>query len=78
MILEPERREILLDQFDLLQSEIARLHELETRFEDAQKRDDLGRVHESISNLASVIKTDLRMNCPKLEHQKLRVLRMAI
>jgi hypothetical protein len=38
VILKPERRDILLDQFDLLQSEIARIHELETRFEDAQKR----------------------------------------
>jgi hypothetical protein len=78
VILEPERRDILLDQFDLLESEIARLLELETRFEDAQKRDELERVHESISNLASVIKTDLRMKCPKRELQKLRVLRMAM
>jgi hypothetical protein len=59
VILKPERRDILLDQFDLLQSEIARLHELETRFEDAQKRDELERVHESISNITAVIRMDL-------------------
>ena len=58
MILEPERRDILLDQFDLLQSEIARIHELETHFE-AQKRHELRRVHESISNMAAVIKANL-------------------
>ena len=59
MILKPERRDILLDQFDLLQSEIARIHELETHFEDAQKRHELRRVHESISNMAAVIKANL-------------------
>ena len=72
MILEPERRDILLDQFDLLQSEIARLHELETRFEDAQKRDELERVHESISNLVSVIKADLRMKYSQPGRIKIR------
>lgn len=52
MILEPVRRHILLSQLDLLQSEIARLHELETH-------DELRCVHESISNIAAVIKTDV-------------------
>jgi hypothetical protein len=72
VILKPERRDILLDQFDLLQSEIARLHELETRFEDAQKRDELVRVHESISNLASVIKADIRMKYSQPGRKKIR------
>jgi hypothetical protein len=52
MILEPVRRHILLSQLDLLQSEIARLHALETH-------DELGCVHESISNIAAVIKADV-------------------
>lgn len=59
MILEPVRRHILLCQFDLLRSEIARLPELEIRFEDVQKRDELGRVYESIPNMAAVIQADL-------------------
>jgi hypothetical protein len=56
--LEPVRRQMLLCQFDFLESEIARLLKLETSREDVQKRDELGRVHESISNMAAVIKTD--------------------
>jgi hypothetical protein len=52
MILEPVRRHILLSQLDLLQSEIARLHALKTH-------DELGSVHESISNIAAVIKADV-------------------
>jgi hypothetical protein len=59
VILKPERRDILLDQFDLLQSEIARLHELEAHFKDAQKCHELRRVHESISNMAAMIKANL-------------------
>jgi hypothetical protein len=59
MILEPVRRHILLSQLDLLQSEIARLHELETHFEGTQKCNELGCVHESISNIAAVIKADV-------------------
>jgi hypothetical protein len=52
MILEPVRRHILLSQLDLLQSEIARLHVLEIH-------DELRCVHESISNIAAVIKADV-------------------
>jgi hypothetical protein len=57
--LEPVRRHMLLCQFDFLQSEIARLLELETGFEDVQKREELGRVCESVSNITAVIRMDL-------------------
>ena len=56
---EPVRRHTFFYQFDFLQSEIARLHELETRWEEAEKRDERERVHESISNMAAVIRADL-------------------
>ena len=59
MKLEPVRRHTFFRQFDFLQSEIARLHELETRWEEAEKRDKLERIHESISNMAAVIRADL-------------------
>jgi hypothetical protein len=52
MVLEPVRRHILLSQLDLLQSEIARLHALETH-------DELRCVHESLSNIAAVIQADV-------------------
>jgi hypothetical protein len=57
--LEPVRRHTLLSQFDFLQLEIARLLELETDFKDAEKREALRRVYESVSNITSVIKPDL-------------------
>jgi hypothetical protein len=57
--LEPVRRHILLDEFDFFQSELARLHELETRFEKGPNRDELQRVHESMANIAAVIGVDL-------------------
>jgi hypothetical protein len=55
----PVRRHMLLYQFDFLQSEIARLLGLESGFEDVQERNEIGRAHESISNMAAVIKVDL-------------------
>jgi hypothetical protein len=72
MILEPVRRHAFFRQFDFLQSEIGRLHELETHWEEAEKRDELVRVHESISNLASVIKADLRMKYSQPGRKKIR------
>jgi hypothetical protein len=60
MILEPVRRQqMLICQFDFLQSEISRLLELEVGFEDVQKREELGRIHESLSNMAAVIRAHL-------------------
>jgi hypothetical protein len=59
MKLEPVRRHRFLSQFDFLQSEIARLLELETGFTDVEKREEIGRVYESVSNIAAVIKMDL-------------------
>jgi predicted component of type VI protein secretion system len=59
MKLEPVRRDTFFCQFDFLQSEIARLHELETQYEEAEKSHERERVHESISNMAAVIRTDL-------------------
>ncbi len=59
MKLEPVRRHIIFCQFDFLQSELARLRELETQWEEAEKRDKLETIHESISNMAAVIRTDL-------------------